>query len=133
MEKQLKRCFFCGGEAEVRETDDAGWFGIYHDKSKNPNCPISAYDGMTIGIYVYKSREEAEQAWNKRTITNIPIAEAWSAIPKNVDTTMFWQAQEGDCICGNHVTRDEHDYCNRCGRKLLWERVRSAQGNRTNG
>lgn len=47
------------------------------------------------------------------------IAEVWNAIPENVD----WQAQEGDCICGNRVKRDVDIYCNKCGRKLLWENV----------
>ena len=47
------------------------------------------------------------------------IAEVWNAIPENVD----WQAQEGDCICGNRVKRDVDIHCNKCGRKLLWSNV----------
>ena len=50
--------------------------------------------------------------------------ETHSVIPENVDTSGFWQAQEGDCCYGNHVTRDEDIYCNRCGRELLWELVK---------
>ena len=47
------------------------------------------------------------------------IAEAWKAIPENVD----WQGQEGDCLCGNRVKRDVDIYCNKCGRNLLWSNV----------
>lgn len=81
--KILKPCPFCGGKAEISVSDDEGnhrneeyendpWSGlsfkIQHDHESNKGCPIANFeeDGGTVGVYLYDSREEAIEAWNKR-------------------------------------------------------------------
>ena len=81
--KELKPCPFCGGKASISVSDDEGnhrsdeyendpWSGlsfkIQHIHENNENCPIANFgcDGGHVGIYLYDSREEAIEAWNKR-------------------------------------------------------------------
>lgn len=83
MNKELKRCPFCGGKATLVCCDDEGnihrggyendpfsglCFRICHSVEENENCPIASYDvdGATMGIYLYDTKEEAIEAWNRR-------------------------------------------------------------------
>lgn len=81
--EQLKLCPFCGGNVSLGIRDDEGnhrnedyendpysglTFTILHDHESNKDCPIAKYkeDGGMMGVYLYESRHEAMQAWNKR-------------------------------------------------------------------
>lgn len=81
----LKPCPFCGGEAKISVSDEEGnhrseeyendpWSGlsfkIQHGHESNRTCPIANFeeDGGTVGVYLYDSRKEAIEAWNKRLI-----------------------------------------------------------------
>lgn len=81
--KVLKPCPFCGGEASISVSDDEGnqrneeyendpWSGlsfkIKHGHESNKDCPIANFeeDGGNVGVYLYDSRKEAIEAWNKR-------------------------------------------------------------------
>lgn len=73
---RLKPCQFCGGEARLQfyegekdNEDDSTWGNpgwiIYHEAEENPDCPISDYAG--IGTWIYETKEDAMEAWNRRT------------------------------------------------------------------
>lgn len=81
--KELKPCPFCGGEVYLAISDDEGndrdeeyakdaWSGlsykIAHAIEDNAHCPIAKYaeDGAMMGVYLYESRDEAIERWNKR-------------------------------------------------------------------
>jgi hypothetical protein len=81
--KKLKPCPFCGGMASISVSDDEGnqrsedyendpWSGlsfkITHGHESNKGCPIANFeeDGGSVGVYLYDSRKEAIEAWNKR-------------------------------------------------------------------
>lgn len=80
VDTKLKPCPFCGGDVEIRACDDEGnvhdneyelWFGtgqgfkIFHDCVECPiSAPISEFEGL--GRWIYDSRAEAEDAWNRR-------------------------------------------------------------------
>jgi hypothetical protein len=84
MPNELKPCPFCGANIKVVCCDDEGnthsddyendpWSGLgyqlYHDIDDDPNneCPIARHSGEGImGIFIYDSREEAIEAWNRR-------------------------------------------------------------------
>ena len=84
MNKKIKPCPFCGGEAKIIICDDEGnihredgyeqdpWSGLgyqieHSEKSgAKEGCPIATFNGYTIGILIYDSREEAITAWNTR-------------------------------------------------------------------
>lgn len=84
---ELNPCPFCGGIPDIGIFDDEGnrhtesgyekepWsglaYGIIHDDT-NANdeefdCPIAVADiGFAIGRFLYDSKEEAIEAWNRR-------------------------------------------------------------------
>ena len=83
MNEELKRCPFCGGKATLVCCDDEGnihnwdyendpWSGlgykIRHSHDDNEDCPIALYDedGATMGCFIYDTKEEAIEAWNRR-------------------------------------------------------------------
>lgn len=82
---ELKPCPFCGGEIRILVCDDEGnihnddyendpWSGLgyqlYHDIDDVPDgkeCPIARHEGEgVLGMWIYDSREEATEAWNRR-------------------------------------------------------------------
>ena len=83
-EIKLKPCPFCGGDIKIVVCDDEGnlhnkdyekdpWSGLgyrlYHDitDTNAEDCPIAGYeDEGELGIFIYNSREEAAEAWNRR-------------------------------------------------------------------
>lgn len=82
-EEFLKPCPFCGGNVSLGVSDDEGnqrnleyendpWSGlsftILHGHESNKDCPVAKYeeDGGMMGVYLYESRDEAMNAWNKR-------------------------------------------------------------------
>lgn len=84
MEKELLPCPFCGSEIRIVVCDDEGnirednyeknpWSGLgyrlYHDVAdcKNANCPIAGHErNGEMGIWIYDTREDAIEAWNRR-------------------------------------------------------------------
>lgn len=83
-ETTLKTCPFCGAKISVVICDDEGnihdeeyekapWSGLgyrlYHDIADDPtgSCPIAGYEGEgLLGIWLYDTRNEAIDAWNRR-------------------------------------------------------------------
>ena len=84
----LKPCPFCGGIPDIGVFDDEGnrhpelgyeeepWSGltsgIIHDDTNSNDedfdCPIAVSDiGEPIGRFLYDTKEEAIEAWNRRT------------------------------------------------------------------
>lgn len=82
MTEKLKPCPFCGGEAIIQLTDDEGNFKdesylenaysgigyvITHDVvDANGCCPIAKDWFEAQGCYIYASKQEAINAWNRR-------------------------------------------------------------------
>lgn len=79
--KLIKPCPFCGGKVEIQIRDAEGnlrdeeyekdpWSGltysIGHYTGDNPNCPIATYKEDIVGVYLYESKNEAIEAWNRR-------------------------------------------------------------------
>lgn len=84
-EAKLKPCPFCGNKIKLVVCDDEGnihyetgyennpWSGIGYklcheiDDDPEQDCPIAGYKGEgEMGIYIYDTREDAIEAWNKR-------------------------------------------------------------------
>lgn len=83
-ETELKPCPFCGSNIRIVVCDDEGnirdddcendpWSGLgfklYHDITDSPDydCPIARHEGEgELGIWIYDTREEAIEAWNRR-------------------------------------------------------------------
>lgn len=80
----LRPCPFCGNKIRIVVCDDEGnihdaeyehdaWSGLgymlYHDITDDPKekCPIAKheYEGV-MGIFIYDTRGEAIEAWNRR-------------------------------------------------------------------
>lgn len=59
--EELKKCPFCGGEAELYESND--YWRIYCQGLIGDNCILGALDYD----YMNPSKEEAIKAWNTRT------------------------------------------------------------------
>ena len=87
MMDKLLPCPFCGGETKIAVCDSEGnlhddddyeqnpWSGLgyqlIHTIEENEGCPIAKYDcdGAEMGVYIYGSKEEAIEAWNRRSVT----------------------------------------------------------------
>ena len=80
---EIKPCPFCGGEMSFMICDDEGnlrdeeyeknpWSGvsykIQHTYESNEGCPIAVYDedDVGIGVYLYDTKEDVINAWNRR-------------------------------------------------------------------
>ena len=85
---ELKPCPFCGGSAKIIVCDDEGnhrdpnyqldpWSGLgymlYHYDEDNPECPIAHECGSQCGRYIYDTKEEAIEAWNRRADDEMPL------------------------------------------------------------
>lgn len=82
-EPELKPCPFCGGDVEIIATDDEGnihreteyeskqWsglqYGISHEERYNPDCPIATFEDELLGSYLYDTKEELIEFWNRRS------------------------------------------------------------------
>ena len=82
---KLKPCPFCGGKIRIIVCDDEGnthddeyendpWSGLgyrlYHDITdcQAEKCPIAGHECEgEMGVWIYDTRAEAIEAWNKRT------------------------------------------------------------------
>lgn len=80
----MEPCPFCGGSAKIVLCDDEGnlhdedyalrpysgvGFKIRHTHEENPQCPIARYEvdgGIVGGVYIYDTKEQAAEAWNRR-------------------------------------------------------------------
>ena len=82
MTKLIKPCPFCGGKVEIQIRDAEGnlrdeeyekdpWSGLMysigHYTGDNPNCPIATYKKEIVGVYLYESKNEVIEAWNRRS------------------------------------------------------------------
>ena len=56
--------------AEEYEDNSRSGLGyrIRHSHEENPECPIAKYsvDGAEMGVWIYDTRAEAIEAWNRR-------------------------------------------------------------------
>lgn len=74
-------CPFCGGQIDIVITDEEGnihdeeyaqnpysglGYEIEHNITDNPCCPIARHKGESLGAYIYDTKEELIEAWNKR-------------------------------------------------------------------
>ena len=57
---ELKRCPFCGGEAELFETHEKQYYIIH----QNDDCVIDSQ--TNVGNWLFDTKEEAIAAWNTR-------------------------------------------------------------------
>ena len=81
---KLKPCPFCGGAAKIVVCDDFGCTSLppdyeanpyrglnfcpYHSVIENPGCPIAHDPDESCGTFLYDTREEAADEWNKRIL-----------------------------------------------------------------
>lgn len=76
----LKPCPFCKQSIRLQLCDSAGnfrgpeyadnpWgrlgFQLIHEV-KDGECPIATHDGESLGSFIYDTREQAAEAWNRR-------------------------------------------------------------------
>jgi Lar family restriction alleviation protein len=89
---KLKRCPFCGGEAEIETTDKNGWIFYYAQCNK---CNIGTYDSTT-------NLKEVIDLWNTRTPEIIRCGEC-----------IYWEPE--NCRNPNILNRDQQmtydDFC----------------------
>lgn len=134
MHEELRPCPFCGGQVEIVCCDDEGnphtvdyeqdpWSGIgyriKHSVEKNEVCPIARYegDGATMGVYIYDTREEATQYWNKRANNTaekvaIDFEADFAEVVRCKDCKHFKKENGGYCSFGSGLTvADENGYC----------------------
>ena len=107
MAGELKPCPFCGGEAELNESESVfTYFSIW---CKNENCIAGAVQVKDF------DKERLVNAWNtraERTCKMIPNGDADFA------------ATLACSVCGNvesvyAISADEFNYCPNCGAKVV--------------
>lgn len=93
---KLKRCPFCGGEAEISVKHDFHWKPFYFEPHcKNEYC--QGYAGRA-----YESKKLAISMWNTRTPEIVRCGECRHSDPK----------EEDSCFCnfGRSITKLD-DFC----------------------
>lgn len=67
---ELKPCPFCGNKIKIVVTHYGGiGYQLYHEITDDPTeqCPIAKHEGEgEMGIYIYDTKAEAIEAWNRR-------------------------------------------------------------------
>lgn len=157
MREVLKPCPFCGGKATIICCDDEGnihgddyennqWSGlgyqIRHSHEENEDCPIARYaeDGAIMGgVYIYDTREEAIEAWNRRTndaeVHSADVQEVKHARWIPDDKAYIWRCSECEHFTNERIVKWYRDiegnvcyrsdqppfYCSRCGAKMNLE------------
>lgn len=107
MTEELKPCPFCGGEAELNESESVfPYFSIW---CKNENCIAGAVQVKDF------DKERLVNAWNTRAERNCKM------IP-NGDAD--FAATLACSVCGNvesvyAISADEFNYCPNCGAKVV--------------
>ena len=147
MNDLLKSCPFCGGKATIVCCDDEGnihdddyendpWSGlgyqIRHSHEENKDCPIATYaaEGAIVGdVYIYDTREEAIEAWNRRANDDNPhcadVEEVrhakWVHYGENIQCSNCEHVTDEICYEGDmdsgYYTVLPH-YCSNCGAKM---------------
>lgn len=141
MNDLLKPCPFCGGKATIVCCDDEGnihdddyendpwnglWYQIRHSHEENEGCPIARYaeSSTAIGTYTYDTREEAIEAWNRRTnepeINEQGILHGYW-IGKPISGYADCKCSVCGAICNVHASAGipTQRYGYRCGAKML--------------
>lgn len=58
------------GNHHTEDYENDSWSGLgymlYHSEDENPTCPIAHNSYSQCGRYIYDSRKEAIEAWNRR-------------------------------------------------------------------
>lgn len=141
MTDKLKPCPFCGGEARIQVTDEEGNFksesyledpysginyAIIHDEmSSKEYCPIATNSDEMQGRYIYSSKQEAINAWNRRIDDLSDLVEKETATAPDIEGDGYYKGElvYDTWICPRCGTRyeigyDEYEYCPKCGQHI---------------
>lgn len=142
MTDKLKPCPFCGGEARIQVTDEEGNFksesyledpysginyAIIHDEmSSKEYCPIATNSDEMQGRYIYSSKQEAINAWNRRIDDDLSdLVEKETATQPDIEGDGYYKGElvYDTWICPRCCTRheidyDEYEYCPECGQHI---------------
>ena len=99
---ELKKCPFCGGEAEARKE-----IGGIHWRVKCLQCSAE------VGRYWFGSKNQAVIAWNHRTVTEVEIrAKAIDEFAEKLGHKILFELD--DCA-------EELDWIEEIAEQLKWE------------
>ncbi len=64
---ELKPCPFCGRYPKIEYGGHETLWQIFHPfESDEDECPIATYADESLGAWMYDTKEEAVDAWNRR-------------------------------------------------------------------
>lgn len=127
---KLKSCPFCGGSAKIVLCDDEGnlhdedyalrpysgvGFKIRHTHEENPECPIAGYEvdgGIVGGVYIYDTKEQATESWNKRVNDASVVHGKWG--DNGIAGSMLVKCS----VCGFDCGANSFSYCPNCGARM---------------